>query len=84
MKLANISRSASQGTSDGQVAVLRAIEILTARRNGIPPTVREVAAEIGQRHTNDVYEKLLRLRRDGLVEWEPGLCRTLRLKRESK
>jgi SOS-response transcriptional repressor LexA len=84
MNLAHIPRAVSQGTSDGQVAVLRAIEILTARRNGIPPTVREVAVEVGQKHANDVYEKLLRLRRDGLVEWEPKLSRTLRLKREQK
>jgi hypothetical protein len=30
-------------------------------------------------NVNDVMQKLWRLRRDGVVEWEDGRCRTLRI-----
>jgi SOS-response transcriptional repressor LexA len=43
-----------------------------------PPTVRELAA-ILDCSTSNAYAHLLMLRRKGMVEWEPGKPRTLRV-----
>jgi DNA-binding IclR family transcriptional regulator len=38
----------------------------------------EIATAIGSTKT-DVYQKLMRLRRDGLVTWDSGVARSIRL-----
>ncbi|HZS02226.1 MAG TPA: helix-turn-helix domain-containing protein [Chloroflexota bacterium] len=58
------------------VAVLRA---LAARRGTYPPTLRELARELGLRSTSSVYARLTRLRYMGLVAFEERRARTLRL-----
>ena len=75
-----IAHSTSQGTSPEQRALLAAIRRLTAAR-GFPPTRRELATATGCR-VNNVQKMLLRLRRDGLVEWQEGAARTIREVRE--
>lgn len=72
-----IHAARSYGTTDRQMAVVAAIaEWLAAR--GYPPTVRELSRTMGI-STNDVFQKLVRLRRDGVVDWDDGKCRTLRI-----
>jgi hypothetical protein len=70
-----IARSA--GTTDQQRAVLDALSRLSAAK-GYAPTVREIADDLAV-NVNDVMQKLWRLRRDGVVDWEDGRCRTLRI-----
>lgn len=74
---ANIASTSSAGTTVLQLRVVNAIVELTGTR-GYPPTLSEVARLLDCQKT-DVYQKLLRLRRDGVVEWEDGKCRTLRV-----
>lgn len=72
-----ILEARSAGTTDGQYEVLDATRRWLSER-GYSPTVRELADGLGVTPT-DVYQKLVRLRRDGLVEWEDGKSRTLRV-----
>jgi DNA-binding MarR family transcriptional regulator len=79
--VSKIQAARSAGTSASQRELLRAIADLTARRDGLRPTVRELAQELGT-GMNDVYQKLVRLERDGLVERTPGACRSVRVARQ--
>ena len=74
----SIRSARSAGTTPKQRAVLTAIVELTAAR-GYPPSIREIADHLGV-NVNDVHQKLVRLQRDGLVEWDPGVCRSLRMR----
>jgi SOS-response transcriptional repressor LexA len=65
------------GTTAPQRAVLKSIVRLTAAL-GHPPTVREIAADIGV-NPSDVQQKMWRLRRDGRVTWDEGRARTVRV-----
>lgn len=67
----------SHGTTKKQMAVLSAIAKWVKSR-GYPPTVRELADAM-EVNVSDVFQKLVRLRRDGVVDWEDGKCRTLRI-----
>ncbi len=58
--------------------VLRALRTFTAER-GYSPTVRELADAVGLASPSAVAGHLYRLRRDGLVEWQDGRPRTLRV-----
>jgi SOS-response transcriptional repressor LexA len=71
----HLARSA--GTTQKQRAVCDAIVELTAAHR-YPPTVREIAAGIGVTPM-DVQQKLWRLRRDGVVTWDEGRTRTVRV-----
>jgi repressor LexA len=51
--------------------------------NGYSPTVREICDGFGWASTNAVMPHLYRLRRHGLVKWQPGHTRTMRLTEES-
>jgi SOS-response transcriptional repressor LexA len=73
----SIRRARSAGTTDQQRAVLDALSRLSAAK-GYAPTVREIADDLAV-NVNDVMQKLWRLRRDGVVDWEDGRCRTLRI-----
>ena len=42
-----------------------------------PPSVREIADEIGL-GVSATHAHLEALRRDGMIDWEPGLARTIR------
>lgn len=48
-------------------------------RRGHAPTLRELAQARGLKSSNGVAGTLDRLRKRGLVEWEPKRARTLRL-----
>lgn len=74
---AGIQAAKSHGTTKRQMAVLKAVAKWIAS-HGYPPTFREVARSMDI-HTSDVFQKLVRLRRDGVVDWEDGKCRTLRI-----
>lgn len=50
----------------------------SARVDGHPPTVAEIAAAIGRSETA-TRRKLTRLREEGRVEWDPALRRTIRV-----
>lgn len=76
--LRQIAGAKSIGTTVRQRELVDAIKRLTADADGLPPTVRELAIEIG-RNVSDVAQKLERLRRDGVVSWRPGKARTLRI-----
>lgn len=76
----SILAAKSAGITPEQIAVLQAIVRLTRRRDGLRPTVREIADEVGV-VTNDVYQKLVRLERDGWVERTAGVCRSVRVLR---
>lgn len=45
---------------------------------GPPPTVREIAAEIG-RSVSTTHKTLIKLREKGYITWEDSKCRTIRL-----
>lgn len=62
--------------SQGQRRMLAAIRRLTAR-HGYPPTIRELAADLGMSTTNGVAQTLHALRRKNWVDWQPMHSRTL-------
>jgi SOS-response transcriptional repressor LexA len=61
-----------------QREVLDAIRELTAAR-GAAPTLRELGARLGITSTNAVSDHLKYLQIQGLLTWEPGKSRTLRV-----
>lgn len=62
--------------SRGQRVMLAAIRKLTAK-HGYPPTIRELAADLGMSATNGVAQTLHALRRKGWVNWQERHSRTL-------
>lgn len=69
--------------SDVQVSarerqVLDAIRLLT-QRNGFPPTLEEIAAELGMSGKSWAAIYVRTLKSKGLVSWRPNRARTLRL-----
>lgn len=69
-------------TTDRQKQILRAIERLN-RELGYPPTVRDLAGELDASLCT-VHRCLLKLRAGGLITWEKGRSRTLRVVDRSK
>lgn len=70
-------RIPARGATPRQADALRIIGALTARY-GYPPTLRELAGQMGIAEES-AYELLLALRAKRLVVWRPGAARTLRL-----
>lgn len=64
--------------SQRQADALRAIGWFS-RTYGYPPTVREVADAIGHASTSSTHRTLAQLKAEGLVWWNPGQARTLRV-----
>jgi repressor LexA len=64
--------------TDRQRQVLMAIDSLT-RKHGYPPTVREVGTAVGIKSSSTAVQHLLKVQNAGLVEWEQGKSRTIRL-----
>lgn len=73
-----IAAAKSEGTSHEQMAVVHAIRLCRNKHRHYGPSVRELSAELGVNCT-DVYQKLVRLRRDGLVDWDRGIPRSIRV-----
>ena len=71
-----IAAARSIGLTRAQLRYLRAIRDLTA--DGLPTTHRAVAYRLGVVPAG-VYQMLTRLRRDGLVAFNRGQTRTIRL-----
>lgn len=74
----SIATARSEGTTREQMAVVDAIRRCRQRHPHYGPSVRELSGEIGTA-TTDVYQKLARLRRDGLVEWDESVARSIRV-----
>lgn len=49
------------------------------QQNGYAPSIREMSAALGLQSVQAVHRYLDRLRKRGLVDWEPGKARTLRI-----
>ena len=73
-----IAKSASQGTTREQRVVLQAIRRARNLHPAYGPSIAELAG-VCRVNVNDTYQKLLRLRRDGLVAWDDGVARSIRL-----
>lgn len=65
-------------TTTKQRTVLATVAELT-QRQGFPPTVRELQLELGLASPSTIFHHLELLREQGLVTWEPGKNRTLKL-----
>jgi repressor LexA len=61
-----------------QKDVLRFIVELT-EENGYPPTLAELAKALGLKNRMTVHQHVVALKKKGLVQWEPGLNRSLRV-----
>ena len=46
-------------------------------KNGYPPTVRDITAGLGYKSTSTVFEKLVKMRQDGTINYNHGSPRTL-------
>lgn len=58
--------------------VLAAVQRLCA--GPYPPSVRDVQLEVGLSSPSSAYRALVRLRDQGLIEWETNRFRTIRIK----
>lgn len=58
--------------------VIRFIVQLT-EQHGYPPTLAELARALGLRNRMTVHQHVAALKKKGLVHWEPGLNRSLRV-----
>jgi repressor LexA len=70
--------SASPHMSDTRALIVELIEDSYGAR-GYPPTVRELMEGAGLNSPASVQHHLKRLAADGVVEWEAGKTRTIRL-----
>lgn len=61
-----------------QKDVLRLIVELT-EENSYPPTLAELAKALGLKNRMTVHQHVVALKKKGLVHWEPGLNRSLRV-----
>lgn len=61
-----------------QGEVLRLITSLTEQQ-GYPPTLAELAQALGLKNRMTVHQHVAALKKKGLVQWEPGLNRSLRV-----
>jgi len=61
-----------------QKDVLRLIVELT-EENNYPPTLAELAKALGLKNRMTVHQHVVALKKKGLVQWEPGLNRSLRV-----
>lgn len=61
-----------------QREVVRLIVELTDE-HGYPPTLAELAKSMGLRNRMTVHQHVAALKKKGIVKWEPGLNRSLRL-----
>lgn len=67
-----------KGLPPRQQDVIKLIVRLTDER-GYPPTLAELAKEMGLKNRMTVHQHVAALKKKGLVHWEPGLNRSLRV-----
>src|ERR1700730_9816584 len=53
--------------------------IQLTEEHGYPPTLAELAAAMGLRNRMTVHQHVAALKKKGVVHWEPGLNRSLKL-----
>lgn len=58
--------------------IYAAIKDYTAA-NGYPPSVREIGSLVGLKSSNSVHGYLVKIKRQGYIDFEPNLPRTLRV-----
>jgi hypothetical protein len=75
---AGLGRPRAGGPTPRQLRVLREIKRWTAK-HGNAPSVRELGAELGIASTNGVVDTLRRLRAHGVITWNPGKARSIRI-----
>lgn len=68
-----------RGLSDPQRRIRQFLEDFIQRR-GFPPSLREIADAVGLSSTSSVSYHLGRLRKMGLVDWEPRCPRTAKVR----
>lgn len=63
----------------------RIVSIVTGfcARNGYSPSVREIQIEAAQSSSSVTHKLLVRLRDKGVIAWQPGCFRTLRVNPET-
>ena len=61
-----------------QKDVLSAI-VQLSQDNGYPPTLAQLAQSLGLKNRMTVHQHVAALKKKGLVHWEPGLNRSLRV-----
>ncbi len=71
-----------KGLPPRQQDVINLIVRLTDER-GYPPTLAELAKEMGLKNRMTVHQHVAALKKKGLVHWEPGLNRSLRVLEEA-
>jgi repressor LexA len=54
------------------------------KENGYPPTLAELAAALGLKNRMTVHQHVAALKKKGLVHWEPGLNRSLKVVGEAQ
>lgn len=69
--------------TDRDQKVLRVVQKFIERK-GYPPSVRQIARVLGLKSSSGVHKSLVRLREEGLVQWEEGQLRTLHLTSSAK
>jgi len=63
-----------------QMQVLQIIENFIEEKK-YSPTIREVSKAIGHKSPSTVYEMLKKMKKLGLIDWEPDRPRTLTVKK---
>ncbi|MEG6615416.1 hypothetical protein V6C27_03090 [Peptococcaceae bacterium 1198_IL3148] len=53
--------------------------IIELSGKGYPPSIREIGKLVGLRSSSTIHARLAKLRKAGIVEWEQGQPRTLRV-----
>lgn len=66
----------TEAGEDMRERIVNAVLAFTARR-GYPPTYREIGRETGISSTGALAFHLNKLKRQGVITWEPGCPRTL-------
>jgi repressor LexA len=57
--------------------IIKAIVELGAK--GYPPSIREIGKAVGLKSSSTVQKRLIKLKNQGKIEWEPTHVRTLRV-----
>lgn len=60
--------------------MMAAVRLLSA--DGVPPTIRQLAAHLGLASVSGAHRRLCLLRDRGLIEWTPGQAHSIRVVEE--
>lgn len=68
----------TSGMDDRDRRIVRFIQERTLA-DGSPPSIEEIRAAVGMRSTSGLRDRLVRLRRHGVVDWQEYKARTVRV-----